>query len=647
LPSLRFLRADSDMARRILEFDWLATSLGPPEDWPQPLKLALGLCLHSAFPTAIYWGPEMRLLYNDSWAPIPAERHPWALGRPAAEVWGDIWDTVGPQMERVITTGEGFSAFDQLLLMERDGEPTETYWNYSFTPIVGEKGEILGIFNQGNEVTTKVMVERRQRFLLDFGDALRNLDDPREIIQAAQRLLGEHLNANRVGYGAVDPSERYFTTTGNWSRGVPPREGTHDLAGFGEPVHAALRRGEPLIIADVRSDPRTAHPDMIAAFEAIDAQAAMTASLVKGGRMVAALYVHSSAPREWTAADLSLVQEVAERTWAELKRLNAETEAGESELRFRRIFEQTSDLLITADLDQVVTDCNPSAAEAIGLPRDEVVGTRIADYISAEDYRRTSGMLEQKLHQGGTTRYDMQVQSRTGEDLFWEINSGLTYDTAGHAIGLHIIARDATERRRWEHHQKLLVAELNHRVKNSLAVVQSLARQTFSVDRNPADAIGAFEGRLTALAHAHNLLTRANWESASMSDLVNDALAPFCTGERCRIDGPELRIPPQTAVSLALALHELATNAAKYGALSGEGGSISVTWSADGGQLAFDWRERGGPPVKPPATTGFGSRMIRRALAIDLGGQVRLDFEPDGVCCSIRAPLPRPTIFSH
>ena len=132
-----------------------------------------------------------------------------------------------------------------------------------------------------------------------------------------------------------------------------------------------------------------------------------------------------------------------------------------------------------------------------------------------------------------------------------------------------------------------------------------------------------------------------------MSDLVSDALAPFCTGERCSLDGPELRIPPQTAVSLALALHELATNAAKYGALSGEGGSISVTWSADGGQLAFDWRERGGPPVKPPATTGFGSRMIRRALAIDLGGQVRLDFEPDGVCCSIRAPLPRPTIFAH
>src|SRR3712207_4131231 len=157
--------SEMGMSARIRGFDWSSTPLGPIEQWPEPLRIALSIAEHSAFPTAIYWGPDLRLLYNDAWAPVPAERHPWALGRPGAEVWVDIWDVVGPQFARVIETGEGFSTFDQMLPMVRGGIPRETYWNYSFTPIRGETGLVVGIFNQGHEVTERVLGERRGRFL--------------------------------------------------------------------------------------------------------------------------------------------------------------------------------------------------------------------------------------------------------------------------------------------------------------------------------------------------------------------------------------------------------------------------------------------------------------------------------------------------
>lgn len=160
---LRFLEQGGEMGRRIREHDWAATPLGPPESWPQALRFALGICLGSEMPTAIYWGPELRLFYNDAWAPIPAERHPGALGKPGAEVWPEIWDVVGPQFMRVIKTGEGFATYDQRLDMMRAGVPRETYWNYSFTPIRDEYGHVCGILNQGNETTATVFSQRERR----------------------------------------------------------------------------------------------------------------------------------------------------------------------------------------------------------------------------------------------------------------------------------------------------------------------------------------------------------------------------------------------------------------------------------------------------------------------------------------------------
>jgi PAS domain S-box-containing protein len=311
-----------------------------------------------------------------------------------------------------------------------------------------------------------------------------------------------------------------------------------------------------------------------------------------------------------------------------------------SEERYRRIFEQASDLILTADLDQVINDCNPSAAAAVGLTRQQAIGRRISDFISPEDFEQTSRMLRQKLEGGGTTRYDVRVRSSNGDWLNWEINSGLTYAEDGTPVGLHVLGRDVTERKRAEEHQRLLINELNHRVKNTLAVVQSIAHQTLRQGDVSDEVRQALEGRLAALSAAHNVLTRESWTAASMHEIVKDAVAPFCTEGRCAVEGPELRINPRAAVSIALAVHELATNASKYGGLSNEGGRVEVQWTADRGRLSFVWRELGGPPVDTPSKRGFGTRMIERGLARDLDGVVTLDFDPGGLVFTVVCPVP-------
>jgi PAS domain S-box-containing protein len=203
---------------------------------------------------------------------------------------------------------------------------------------------------------------------------------------------------------------------------------------------------------------------------------------------------------------------------------------------------------------------------------------------------------------------------------------------------------ELTERRRIEEQQRLLLAELNHRVKNTLAIVQSIATQTLR-HADSAEAFRAgFEARIMALAEAHNLLTDSNWGGASLKDIVERVLIPYSEAGRRRYQLPahDIQVGPKAAVSLVMAFHELATNAAKYGALSNGGGSLRVEWKvsndAEPPRLFVKWEESGGPPVKAPTRQGFGSRLIR-GLAQETAGEVRLDYEPSGLVCTVDIPL--------
>jgi PAS domain S-box-containing protein len=207
-------------------------------------------------------------------------------------------------------------------------------------------------------------------------------------------------------------------------------------------------------------------------------------------------------------------------------------------------------------------------------------------------------------------------------------------------------ATDITERVRQEEHLRLLVNELNHRVKNTLAIVQSMVSQTLRNCDGSAQALEMVESRLQALAATHDVLTRQKWQGATLDEIVHTAIG-HCLGvdaSRFEVQGEAICLEPRRAVALSMALHELCTNAMKYGALSVPGGRVGIHWAREGGEdgtLVLDWRERGGPPVAPPAARGFGSRLIERGLQHDLGGSVSLVFEPGGVHCHVRTPLSR------
>jgi PAS domain S-box-containing protein len=220
-----------------------------------------------------------------------------------------------------------------------------------------------------------------------------------------------------------------------------------------------------------------------------------------------------------------------------------------------------------------------------------------------------------------------------------DITDGLPARTLG-------VALDITEMKRAEEHQQLLINELNHRVKNTLATVQSIASQSLRNAGSTAEAREAMEGRLFALSRAHDVLTRENWGGAFLHEVVQEAIAPFQSEgqERFEIAGPEIRLPPRIALAIAMALQELGTNAVKYGALSNETGHVAVAWSTTSRgeitRLRLVWEEKAGPPVAEPSRRGFGTRLIERSLAQELDGDVTIAFAPSGVICTIEAPLP-------
>jgi PAS domain S-box-containing protein len=245
-------------------------------------------------------------------------------------------------------------------------------------------------------------------------------------------------------------------------------------------------------------------------------------------------------------------------------------------------------------------------------------------------------------------RSDLDVEYRVvrpdGEIVWILVRGRARYGEDGQPLAVAGVSLDITERKHVEQRQRVLLDELNHRVKNTLAVVQSIARQTRRSALDSASFDDTFAARIDALAQAHDLLTRTAWDGAMLSDVIAQILAPYArpAGEPSFIvvDGPPVRLGPNAAVTLNLAFHELAMNAAKYGALSAKGGRVDVTWfvdrSAGSPMIEITWIERGGPAVSPPGREGFGYRLIKTGIPRELGGTVAVDFAPGGLACRMR-----------
>jgi PAS domain S-box-containing protein len=216
----------------------------------------------------------------------------------------------------------------------------------------------------------------------------------------------------------------------------------------------------------------------------------------------------------------------------------------------------------------------------------------------------------------------------------------LLHDDEGKVAGAVNMLVDITDRKQAEERQRILVDELNHRVKNTLASVQSLAAHSLRGRLDPDAMRERFEARIVALSAAHNRLADRRWQDAELLGLAQDVLGPYCADHRVHLEGDPVTVSAPTAVSLSMVLHELATNAVKYGALSEPQGQLRLSWRRDGPSwLRLEWLEADGPRVAEPERQGFGTRFVARSVAGEMGGRIEHAFEPDGVCCRIEIPL--------
>jgi two-component sensor histidine kinase/DNA-binding NarL/FixJ family response regulator len=295
------------------------------------------------------------------------------------------------------------------------------------------------------------------------------------------------------------------------------------------------------------------------------------------------------------------------------------------------ILEGIGEGFYSVDRDWRICRFNSEAAKHFRRPASEMIGRKLWEIFPAA---RDTGL--------GRMFVDTHARRVTVTGEIMSVIMGprrLAYRLFPLGDGMGVVFRDVTDLRNAEQSRELLINELSHRVKNTLAMVLAIAGQTLkgadlAVRRD-------FEQRLLTLSSVHNLLTDENWGSAEINDVVQASLSPHLVDGKARIDfaGPPLRLKPKCAVAVSMALHELGTNALKYGALSTETGRVGLGWTTVDGRFRLVWKERDGPPVRPPSRTGFGARLIQQGLSAELSGEVNIDYHPGGVVCTIDSPL--------
>jgi two-component sensor histidine kinase/DNA-binding response OmpR family regulator len=260
----------------------------------------------------------------------------------------------------------------------------------------------------------------------------------------------------------------------------------------------------------------------------------------------------------------------------------------------------------------------------------------IRDLVHPDDWEALKRDVERMSKNARAGQSEFRVLRPNGETRWCTGTAAASVDADGRVVRISGVTVDITERKEAEARLVLLAREVDHRARNALAVIQSIIRLTRG--KSVEEYVAAIEGRIKALARAHTLLSDSRWEGADLATLVGEELDPYRAADKVTIAGPDISLHPSTAQGLALALHELATNAAKHGALSSVNGKLSLTWQLRPDALVLNWAEIGGPPVGQPATKSFGLRVIRASIEQQLNGEVTFDWDPNGLQCSFSIP---------
>jgi PAS domain S-box-containing protein len=339
-------------------------------------------------------------------------------------------------------------------------------------------------------------------------------------------------------------------------------------------------------------------------------------------------------------------QDITERKKVYEALARSQQDLRQQEERWNATYEHAAIGIVEIDAEGRFLRVNESICDITGLSREELLGWRLFARTHPDD-RDVDEELYRRQVKGEIGFYSIEKRfiRKDGRVIWCAIRSSTVRDAAGNFLYGVRVVQDVTARKEADDRQKLLMDELNHRVKNTLATVQSLATQTARGTDSPEAFRKSFEGRLIALSQAHDQLTRRHWASADLRAIANSAISAYLDGaeDRIALSGDDVTVTPRVALTMAMVFHELTTNAVKYGALSVPAGRVEVMWrvvqgSSQPALLWIEWREHGGPSVTAPARQGFGSRFIEGSVTAELQGTARLHFDAAGLRCTMEMP---------
>jgi PAS domain S-box-containing protein len=534
----------------------------------------------------------------------------------------------------------------------------EKHWlilarSYGFT-------ESLGDFTTANSEQRRTFDEHLQQSSAPVAKVRQNLDGPGDILQLHEistsliqegdldslydRILDAAtglMSSDMASMQLLDPERSQLQLLA--SKGFHPQS-----AAFWKWVHLdsastcglALSAGSRVVVPDIETCDFMAGTADLDEYRRSNIRAVQSTPLVsRSGQLLGMISTHWRDPHQPTGRALRRLDVLARQAADLIERGEAEAalrESNEQLLRFASIVESSNDAIITMNLDGIISSWNKSAERLFGYTAEEVIGKPVTIYIPPERHDEEPTILARLSRGERIDHYETVRQCKYGNLIDISLTVSPIENAQGKIIGASKIARDITERRRNDEHIITLAREAQHRTKNILATVQ--ATVNLSRSDTPDGLKRAIEGRIQALANVHDLLVKPRWAGAELTSTATQELAPYLSGGqgRARIDGPHVLLSPNTAQSIAMTLHELATNAVKYGSLSTPTGQVEVTWiRAPDGLLILHWTENGGPPAKKPTRQGFGTTVIERMIREQLRGEMHRDWRAEGLACEI------------
>jgi PAS domain S-box-containing protein len=616
------------MSALIRAKDWSKTPLGAAANWPPNLTLVVTIMLASGFPMCVRWGPDLVMIYNDGYRAILGEKHPRALGLPFREAWPEVQTQLRPLHEAILA-GESGALFaeDLLIKIQRHGPEWEDgRFTLSYSPVPDDTAPsgVAGVLVTVVETTTRVLTE--------------------EALRASEERFAGIFRQTSVGILQCDLDGRYLLVNDRFC----------EITGRSE---------EELLTLSV---PEITHPA-----DRLENVARLKRLIADGVPFaLEKRYIRPDGSHVWVSNNVALtrdidgkpqhfvavVQEITERKLSE-------DALREAEADLRLVLDSATDAFYCIDTEGVTTMCNAAFLRMLGIERvEEAIGRKLHDIIhhthpDGSPYPKEECPIYRTAKGGEPAHVEYELFFRLDGASFPVEYWVSPLVRGGKLRGAVCTFTDITERRRAQEQQSLLLREMNHRVKNLFAVTSGMIALSARSAKTPKELATNIDGRLNALAIAHDLIlpsptgpASVKARSTNLEDLLRMVLSPYVDTQddgrhaRLLLDGTSVALGERAVTSFALILHELATNAAKYGALSVPGGSIHIGWSLIGDNLAMKWEERGGPPLAgTPKSSGFGTVLSNQSVRGQFGGKLFYQWNPNGLVVDLSIPMERLT----